>query len=101
MDSKRAVRRRPAPLTHYRSGDAKAGFNAEFLTPLFGPEHGKEGKPKATRRVAGVISQQLRHLEILPLSPWTISLTRSMGSHSKVPHRYELPILRAFFLTKL
>jgi hypothetical protein len=65
------------PATHYRLGNAKTGFYAEFLTPLFGREYGRDGKPKATRRVAGVVSQQLRYLEILLLSPWTVSLTRS------------------------
>jgi hypothetical protein len=29
---------------NYRLGDAKTGFYAEFLTPLFGPEHGRDGK---------------------------------------------------------
>jgi hypothetical protein len=67
------------PATHYRLEDAKTGFYAEFLTPLFGPEHGRDGKLKATRRVAGVVSQQLRYLEILLLSPWVISLGGSNG----------------------
>jgi hypothetical protein len=67
------------PATHYRLGGAKTGFYAEFLTPLFGSEHGRDGKPKATRRVAGVVSQQLRHLEILLVAPWTVSLSRSNG----------------------
>ena len=55
------------------------GFYAEFLTPLFGPEHRRDGKPKATRRVAGVVSQQLRYLEVLLLAPWTVSLSHSHG----------------------
>ena len=67
------------PATHYRLGDAKTEFYAEFLTPLFGPEHGRDGKPKATRRIAGVVSQQLRYLEILLLAPWTVSLSHSHG----------------------
>jgi hypothetical protein len=67
------------PTTHYRLGDAKTGFYAEFLTPLFGPEHGRDGKLNATRRVAGVVSQQLRYLEILLLTPWVVSLSRSNG----------------------
>lgn len=73
------------PATHYRLGDAKTGFYAEFLTPLFGPEHGKDGKHKATRRVAGIVSQQLRYLEILLLSPWTVSLSGSTGFPFKDP----------------
>jgi hypothetical protein len=67
------------PATHYRLGDAKTGFYAEFLTPLFGAEHGRDGKPKATRRIAGVVSQQLRYLEVLLLAPWTVSLSHSHG----------------------
>jgi hypothetical protein len=34
------------PATLYRLGDAKTGFYAEFLTPLFGAQHGRDGKPK-------------------------------------------------------
>lgn len=67
------------PATHYRLGDANTGFYAEFLTPLFGPEHGRDGKLKATRRIAGVVSQQLRHLEILLLAPWSVNLMRANG----------------------
>jgi hypothetical protein len=78
------------PATHYRLGDTKTGFYAEFLTPLFGPEHGRDGKPKATRRVAGVVSQQLRHLEILLLSPWTVSLTRSTGFPFEDPRQVRI-----------
>jgi hypothetical protein len=67
------------PATHYRLVDGKTGFYAEFLTPLVGAEHGRDGKAKATRRIAGIVSQQLRYLEILLLSPWTVSLSRSSG----------------------
>jgi len=67
------------PATHYRLGNAKTAFYAEFLTPLFGPEHGRDGRRKATRRIAGVASQQLRYLEVLLFAPWTVSLGRSNG----------------------
>jgi hypothetical protein len=30
-----------------------------------GADHNRGGRPKATRRIAGVVSQQLRHLEVL------------------------------------
>lgn len=69
----------PAPVTHYRLGNAKTAFYAEFLTPLFGAEHGRDGKAKATRRIAGVVSQQLRYLDVLPLATWTVSLGHSRG----------------------
>jgi hypothetical protein len=49
------------------------------LTPLFGAQRGRAGEPKATRRIAGVVSQQLRHLEILLYGPWTVDIDRSNG----------------------
>ena len=46
------------PATHYRLRDAETGFYAEFLTPLIGAHEGRDGQPKATKRIAGVVSQQ-------------------------------------------
>lgn len=89
------------PATHYRLGDAKTGFYAEFLTPLFGPEHGRDGKPKATRRVAGVVSQQLRHLEILLLNPWTVSLSGSNGFPFVDPKEIRIPNPLSFLAHKV
>ncbi len=67
------------PATHYRLADSKTGFYAEFLTPLIGSEHGRGGKRKATRRIAGVVSQQLRYLDVLLNAPWTVNLDQSKG----------------------
>ena len=67
------------PATHYRRGDAKTGFYAEFLTPLIGGEYRRDGERNATKRIAGVVSQQLRFLELLLNAPWTVSLDRSNG----------------------
>ena len=69
------------PATHYRLRDAETGFYAEFLTPLFGADEGRDGKPKATKRIAGVVSQQLRHLEMLLDDPWTVEI----GEHNGYP----------------
>lgn len=88
------------PATHYRLGNTKTGFYAEFLTPLYGPEHGRDGKPKATRRVAGVVSQQLRHLEILLLNPWTVSLTRSTGFPFQDPRQVRIANPASFLCHK-
>ncbi len=88
------------PATHYRLADAETGFYAEFLTPLFGPEHGRAGKLKATRRVAGVVSQQLRHLEILLLSPRAVSLTRSNGFPFKDPMQVRIANPTSFLAHK-
>ena len=67
------------PVTHYRLRGAETGFYAEFLSPVLGAEHGRDREPKATRRVAGIVSQQLRHLEILLYAPWTVAIDRSNG----------------------
>ncbi|MBI1805422.1 MAG: hypothetical protein HYR76_00030 [Ignavibacteria bacterium] len=89
------------PATYYRLGDANTGFYAEFLTPLYGPEHGRDGKAKATRRVAGVVSQQLRHLEILLLNPWTVSLSGSNGFPFEDPKELRIPNPVSFLAHKV
>jgi hypothetical protein len=48
------------PTTHYQLGDEAGAFYAEFLTPLIGSEYDRDGKRRATTRVAGVTSQNLR-----------------------------------------
>ena len=60
------------PATHYHLGQESGGFYAEFLTPLIGGEYSRSGKLKATLEVSGIVSQQLRHIEILLQNPWTI-----------------------------
>jgi hypothetical protein len=67
------------PATHYRLATTRSGFYAEFLTPLIGSEYGRGGMRKATRRVGGVVSQQLRYLDTLLHVPWTVSLDQSKG----------------------
>lgn len=67
------------PAIHYHLREAQTGSFVEFLTPLQGDECDRRGKPKATRRIAGVVSQQLRYLEILLQAPWRIELDQSNG----------------------
>lgn len=62
------------PATHYHLGKESSGFYAEFLTPLVGSEYSRKGKRKVTLEISGVVSQQLRHIEILLQHPWTIDL---------------------------
>lgn len=89
------------PATHYRLADAKTGFYAEFLTPLFGSEHGRDGKLKATRRIAGVVSQQLRYLEILLFAPWTVSLSHSNGYPFERPTQVRIANPASFLAHKI
>ncbi len=66
------------PATHYHL-DRQEGFYAEFLTPLVGSEYSRKGERKATREVGGISSQQLRYIDILLISPWSVSLDRARG----------------------
>ncbi len=60
------------PATHYHLGAGISGFYAEFVTPLIGGEYDRKHGRKATREVAGIASQQLRHIELLLNHPWSI-----------------------------
>jgi hypothetical protein len=60
------------PATHYRLGGEASGFYAEFLTPLIGSEYDRNHNRKATAEIAGVASQQLRHIDLLLNHPWAI-----------------------------
>jgi hypothetical protein len=62
------------PATHYRLGGDTSGFYAEFLTPLVGSEYGPTKKRKATVEIAGIASQQLRHIELLIDHPWSVDI---------------------------
>src|ERR1700730_184248 len=66
------------PATHYHWAGPEE-FYAEFLSPLRGSEFDRKGKRKATVSVAGVSSQQLRYVEILLTSPWTVTLNSANG----------------------
>lgn len=67
------------PVTHYELSEDDAGFYAEFLTPLVGSGLKRDGKPDATISVAGVTAQKLRHLEILFIDPWVITIGPDKG----------------------
>ena len=71
------------PATHYHLGEESGGFYAEFLTPLIGSVSSRKGKRKATLEISGVVSQQLRHVEILLQHPWTIDF-RVNGAVTKI-----------------
>ena len=63
------------PVTHYHLGDASSGFYVEFLTPLVGGEYDRKNRRRATLRVAGATSQQLRYIGLLLSRPWMIDLS--------------------------
>jgi hypothetical protein len=70
------------PAVHYHLGSAKDGFYAEFLTPLTGGEYDRKHNRKATMEIAGIASQQLRHIELLLHRPWSIDFQAELKTAS-------------------
>ena len=89
------------PATHYELGIEGGGFYAEFLTPLVGSEYGRDGKRRATTRVAGVTSQNLRYLDLLLDSPWTIQLSREIDLPFEAPKQIRIAHPGRFMAQKL
>jgi hypothetical protein len=65
------------PVTHYHLGPRAGGFYVEFLTPLIGSPYKRNQESKSTMRVAGVVSQSLRHVDLLLRSPWLVHLDKT------------------------
>jgi len=89
------------PATHYQLGEESGGFYAEFLTPLIGGEYDRDGKRRATTRVAGVTSQNLRYVDLLLDSPWTVELSRENGFPSENPKEIRIAHPTRFIVQKL
>lgn len=67
------------PVAHYTLGDENGGFYAEFLTPLSGSGFKRGGAQDATMAMAGISAQKIRHLDILLVDPWVITLDPKDG----------------------
>jgi hypothetical protein len=67
------------PAAHYRLTDPGIHFYAEFLTSPVGGAGGRRGKQNATQRVGGVSSQNLRYIEVLLVTPWSVALSAANG----------------------
>lgn len=67
------------PVAHYTLGDENSGFYAEFLTPLIGSGVKRGGTLDATMTMAGISAQKIRHLDILLVDPWVITLGPQNG----------------------
>ncbi len=77
------------PATHYHLANDDSGFYAEFLTPLTGSQLDRQQRPKATIRIGGVVSQQLRHIDLLLQHPWSIHMK---AGGMQVPVRIANPV---------
>jgi hypothetical protein len=84
------------PATHYHLGGETSGFYAEFLTPLVGSEYDRKQKRKAVMEVAGTSTQQLRHIELLLKSPWSIRV-----EHAEFAGRIQIANPVAFLAQKI
>ena len=65
-----------ATIDHLRPitlGDRAGGFYAEFLTPLTGSGR-KQAERGCNHDKAGISAQKIRHLDVLLVDPWIISL---------------------------
>jgi hypothetical protein len=89
------------PATHYQLADEPGGFYAEFLSPLIGSEYDREGNRRATTRVAGVTSQNLRYMDVLLNSPWTVELSRTNGFPFETPKQVRIAHPTRFMAQKL
>lgn len=67
------------PTASYTLGEEQDGFYAEFLTPLIGSGMKRGGAPDATLSKGGISAQKIRHLDVLLVDPWTISLDPKDG----------------------
>lgn len=66
-------------MAHYTLGDENGSFYAEFLTPLIGSGVKRSGAQDATMTMAGISAQKIRHLDILLVDPWVITLGPQSG----------------------
>lgn len=89
------------PATHYRLGDASSGFYAEFLTPLRGGEFDRRGTRKATVTIGGVVSQRLRHLDLLLSAPWHVEIDATSGFPTSQKRRIQIPNPVSFIVQKV
>ena len=89
------------PVTHYALGDDDAGFYAEFLTPLLGSSVKRSGEPDATVSTAGITAQKLRHLGVLLVRPWQITIGREQGVPLDNPARLLVANPVSFIVQKL
>ncbi len=89
------------PVSQYSLGDETAGFYAEFLTPLRGSGWRRSGEPDATVLTAGITAQKLRHLDLLLVGPWQVTLPVESGSAAAGPVAVWIPNPTSFIVQKV
>lgn len=89
------------PVTHYSLGTEQLGFYAEFLTPLQGSERRRDGSADVTQRIGGVVAQKLRHLDVLLIAPWAVTVSEANGFALQEPAVVHVPNPVSFIAQKL
>lgn len=89
------------PVSEYALGDEESGFYLEFLAPLEGGEVKRGGRLDATTKVGGVSAQKLRHLDILLLQPWTVTLSPELAFPVSSPTPIRIPNPASYVVQKV
>lgn len=89
------------PVTHYYLGQEDAGFYAEFLTLLRGGERRRDGSTDVTERVGGIVAQKLRHLDVLLMAPWVVTVSDANGFALQEAAVVQIPNPVSFIAQKL
>lgn len=89
------------PVAHYTLGAEELGFYAEFLTVLQGDGLRRDGQRDLTMSKAGITAQKLRYLDVLLISPWTVSLEPESDIQVKRPIDILVPNPVSFIIQKL
>lgn len=89
------------PAAHYTLGNDRGGFYAEFLTPLVGSGYKRNGEKDATVKTAGISAQKIRHLGILMVDPWVITVGEANGFPLETPVDVQVANPLCFMVQKL
>jgi hypothetical protein len=89
------------PIAQYRLGEEHAGFYAEFLAPLLGDGHRRDGSSDVTVAKAGITAQKLRYLDLLLVHPWAVALDAAVAVPLSKPADVMLPNPVSFIAQKL
>ncbi|MQA92109.1 MAG: hypothetical protein GEU90_18100 [Gemmatimonas sp.] len=88
------------PIVQYQLG-REGGFYAEFLAPLRGSRHRRDGSPDATIERAGITAQKLRYMELLLTIPWVVRLGNEVGVELEPPTEVAIANPVSFIAQKL
>jgi hypothetical protein len=89
------------PAAHYRLAVPGIEFYAEFVAPLAGGAISRGGRPKATRKVGGISSQNLRYIEVLLARPWSVTLSANNGFPLPDTRRVQIANPASFLTQKI